>query len=78
MSSSHQGVAGSNPVVPTSSEAVSERSGTTSASFDDSSDDNVASFTALVIVFEQDVEPAQRIVLDLFDDVDIGARGDSD
>jgi hypothetical protein len=57
---------------------VSERSGTASASFDDSSDDNVASFTALVIVFEQDVEPAQRIVLDLFDDVDIGARGDSD
>jgi hypothetical protein len=49
------GVAGSNPVVPTRSEALSERSGTASASFDDSSDDNVAVAIVLVVVFEQNV-----------------------
>jgi hypothetical protein len=73
-----QGVAGSNPVVPTRSEAVSERSGTASALFDDSSDDNVALAAALVVIVEEDIELAQCVVLDLLDDVDVGACGDGD
>ncbi|MGH3815505.1 MAG: hypothetical protein ACRDUV_24150 [Pseudonocardiaceae bacterium] len=46
---------------------MSERSGTASASYDDSSDDNVASATALVVVIEQRIEPAKRVVLERFD-----------
>jgi hypothetical protein len=77
-----QGVAGSNPVVPTVKTAGQRRCpsrlGTASEPCDDSSDDNVALAAALVVIVEQDIELAQGVLLDPLDDIDVGACGDGD